>query len=226
MPDSIRHSELVFNLDLYPRQKVDEERVGQLREVLECRGFLPPIVIDTKRRLVDGYHRARAYHDFAGPDFRIPCEIREYASDADLFLDAVRCNAEHGLPLTDADRGYSVALARKHGVTTEQLATVLSVRTERVASLRGLAKPVVRRAAPHVRARARGGPQAERYVEPLKSVDFDQEEVGLREINRLTVMLQRHEIDAGHRHIRQALKNLIAVAIAEMRRKEERGQVA
>jgi hypothetical protein len=205
MSEAVRHSELVFNLDFYPRGEVDEERVDLLVEVLKAGKELPPIVIDQKRRIVDGFHRAKAYRRaFSAGDPEIPCEIREYASDAELLLDAIGANAQHGKPLSVADRRKCVVLADRHGVTVEQLADVLNVRVGRLSSIAetSTTKATVRSAEKRLIER-----EAKAYNDPTGGGVYTPP-VGLRQINEILTSIRAGKLNLEDRMIRLSLENL------------------
>lgn len=202
---TVPHSQLVFNLDFYPRGEVDAERVSILVEALKAGQDLPPIIVDQKRRIVDGFHRARAYRLAFGEKAEIPCEVREYASDAELLLDAIAANAQHGKPLSNADRRKCVVLAERHGVTVEQLASVLNVRVQRVTKLSeaSTTKATVASSEKRLREQERSG-----YVDPYERPSSYNGPIGLREINALLTAIRDAKLDLGDRSIRQSLENL------------------
>ncbi len=98
---------------------------------------LPPIVVDAKsKRIVDGFHRARAKQRHGGDEATIEVVLKSYASDKELFLEAVRLNAAHGRNMTTYDRAHAVILADKLGINREDLAGALRMTIERVDDLR------------------------------------------------------------------------------------------
>lgn len=80
---------------------------GHVRALAEFDGPLPPITVDRRtNRVVDGMHRVAA----ARLRGRREIEVVFVTDDEeDLFVRAVRANAEHGLPLTLADRRAAAA---------------------------------------------------------------------------------------------------------------------
>lgn len=134
---SVAIAELIEDLSLYPRHTVDETHVGTLADALRAGATLPPLVADKKsKRLVDGWHRLRAYRRILGPTGAVEVDLRSYKSDADLFLDAVALNAAHGRRLDRVDQVRVVMLAERVGLSEVQVATVLHMPTERIATLR------------------------------------------------------------------------------------------
>lgn len=206
---TVRYSDLHMDMNLYPRGEVDIERVENLRNVLETGTALPPIIIDQRNRIVDGFHRARA-HQWAGPEFgsAIPCEVHTYKDDAEFFLDAIRRNADHGLPLSKTDQQHCLSLAERHGVSVAQLATVLSVRVERVTGLAQTKSATVGlrpRAAMRRANESNGGGGYMREHDRAFAAPM-----GLAAINALLVALRGgdRKLDLNDREIRKSLETL------------------
>jgi hypothetical protein len=126
-----RVSELVEDFSVYPRDQVDMVRVAVLTEALRAGAEFPPIIAEARTlRVVDGFHRRRAYLSVYGPDHEIVVEVRSYASDADLLLDATIPNCTHGKPLATAEK---LRVARKlvdWGMPIKEFAPLLAVRAD------------------------------------------------------------------------------------------------
>ena len=129
----IRLSDLVCDFDMYPRASVDSVHVRAIRDAIEAGEQVPPIITDEEsKRVVDGFHRYRAWRRVLGSDGEVEVEIRSYDSEADLFADAVRLNARHGRPFAPYDRARSIARAVELGMTTEKIAECIGLRVDRV----------------------------------------------------------------------------------------------
>ena len=78
------------------------EDLGHVRLLAESGADLPPILVHRQTmRVIDGMHRLRAARLRGEPDI----EVTYYdGDDAGAFIEAVRANVTHGLPLTLADR--------------------------------------------------------------------------------------------------------------------------
>lgn len=119
---------LVEDFALYPRNKVDDSHVSDLVRALQAGRTLPPIIADAKsKRIVDGFHRGRAHRKHFGEEAMVQVEFREYASDAELFLDAVELNASHGRKLDRHDQTRIVLRLRELHVPDQQIAIRLHV---------------------------------------------------------------------------------------------------
>jgi len=129
-------AELVEDMELYPRHNVDDGNVGSLAMAIKAGCQLPPIIADSKsKRIVDGWHRARAWKRVHGPKCTVEVELRKYSSEAEIIEDAVRCNAAHGRRLDSMDQTRSAIMLQKHGIPLERIALVLHVPEAQVEKL-------------------------------------------------------------------------------------------
>lgn len=128
---------LVLDFNLYPRGQVSAQHVHYLVEAIEADAKIPPIVIcKSSRRIVDGFHRHRAYHRVLGDDGRIEVVEMTYDSEAALFVDAMRRNNSHGAALTKFDKTHCMLRAEELGITMDQLASALQITTESIGALK------------------------------------------------------------------------------------------
>jgi hypothetical protein len=130
--------DLVLDFSIYPRKEVDSQHASIIQEAIEGGAVLPPMVIEKKtKRVVDGFHRHRAYKRISGndPEFVVTCIEKTYTSEAALFLDAMRFNAEHGRALTKFDRTHCVLLAMQLHVPDKDIAKVLHINVDAVQKL-------------------------------------------------------------------------------------------
>jgi hypothetical protein len=133
---SVPLATLVEDLSIYPRHAVDDANVSHLVWALKSGATLPPIVVDAKSlRIVDGWHRARAYRRVLGPEGVVDVEERHYANEAALFLDSAALNATHGRKLDRIDEIRIINLAADKGITHTQIAHALNLPEERVEKL-------------------------------------------------------------------------------------------
>ena len=133
---TISIAELIEDLSIYPRNELDEANVARLAQALEAGNSLPPIVADKKsKRIVDGWHRVRAYRRVFGPEHVIEAELRAYPDEASLVLDSVEMNARHGRQLNGTDRVRSAVMLEKYGFSSKQIAFALHVTEAQVQRL-------------------------------------------------------------------------------------------
>lgn len=126
-------AELIEDFDLYPRDDVNSVQVTKLLQALEAGEELPPIVVCRKtKRIVDGFHRRRAYIRWRGEAMEVPVHWKDYPNDAALFEDAVRCNSMHGLHLDSQSRTRVTIIAERLGIPLSTQAAILHVTEEEV----------------------------------------------------------------------------------------------
>jgi hypothetical protein len=93
---------------LRARAHLDPITVGRLIDAYNAGARFPPLVVEAHtRRLVDGWHRNAAYETLSIDTIEV--ETRTYASEAELFADAVRLNVAHGQPLSGYDLRSAIA---------------------------------------------------------------------------------------------------------------------
>jgi hypothetical protein len=141
----MRAADCVMDWDLWPRReagKLDSSNIIKLRDAVKTGIELPPIIIDAKsKRIIDGFHRHRMYTRTFGDGVEIDVEVREYASEAEMFLDAMRYNTVHGLGLSTEDKTKCLVKALTFGLSLEDTAKALGLTDDRAEILknRGLA---------------------------------------------------------------------------------------
>ena len=129
----IKVSELVEDFDFYPRMSVDSQHVTMLAEAIEAGAEMPAIIVDVaSKRIVDGFHRARACRRVYGKEGEIAAVLKRYVNDAAMLLEAMKLNATHGRSLTSYDKTHAIALAMKFEIDPEIVAGVLNMKVERV----------------------------------------------------------------------------------------------
>jgi hypothetical protein len=117
-------SDIKLDKKIYPRKTVSELNVGRLVAALSCGTKLPPVTVDANsNRLVDGWHRHAAYSKVGADE--IPVVKKTYATEADLFADAVRLNSSHGEPLDSYSIQNAIIKLEKYGYTREQISLVI-----------------------------------------------------------------------------------------------------
>ena len=124
--EMVRLTDLILDFSLYPRAMVDSTTVSRLVMALECGEQLPPMVADrSTKKVSDGFHRHTAYARVKRDI--VPTIFRDYATEADLFLDALRMNASHGRPLTSFDVRRSLIRCVDLGIDPLRAASVVHV---------------------------------------------------------------------------------------------------
>lgn len=134
--EKLRLDELVEDLRVYPRGAVSDMRADDLAYALDAGAVLPPLVIDRKtRKIVDGFHRARAFRKRHGKDAEVPCIVRDFADDAAMLLESARLNSGHGLPLGRHDQRVVAIRARELGADSAEIAAALGITPQRLITI-------------------------------------------------------------------------------------------
>ena len=124
----IKVADVVFREDLYPRIETSAVTVQKYAEDLSV---LPPIKVNQRNELIDGWHRWTA-HKKNGIEM-IEAEVIETKSDAELLEKAIETNATHGLQLSQADKRdmarkiYHSTPEKERDEKKKHLAAILSV---------------------------------------------------------------------------------------------------
>lgn len=125
-PPTVPLSDLVEDFSVYPRHQVDSTHVTTLALALQAGEPLPPLAVErATTRIVDGFHRARAYRRVFGETGAAPVEWCAYSSPAALILDAIRRNSAHGRRLDAMDRTRAIRMAEVAGATVQAISVVL-----------------------------------------------------------------------------------------------------
>jgi len=132
----IRAVECILDWSLWPRfesKGLDPTNIARMCDALRAGFKLPPVIVDKdSKRIIDGFHRIRAFLKVFGDDVEIEAELREYDSEKDMFLDAVRLNAHQGMPLTPKDKAHAFLKARRWKVPIPEIAKILEMPEEKL----------------------------------------------------------------------------------------------
>lgn len=171
---------LIEDDSIYPREKIDNSHVSSLAHTLESGVVLPPLIVEeTSRRIIDGFHRKRAWQRIFGENVEVPVELRTYASEAELFADAVRLNAGHGRKLDRQDQVRCALRLQALGVGEQQIAVALQ--TTEVSVKNMLVKVVI----------VKHDPATDGELRPAKPVAYPRAGEGPRELNTQQYQVMR-----------------------------------
>lgn len=121
-------ADVIFREDLYPRIETSAVTVQKYAEDLDV---LPPIEVNQRNELIDGWHRMTAHKKVGAATIR--AIVTHTLSDAQLLELAIERNAKHGLQLSQSDkrdmarRIYNATEERRREEKKKYLATILSV---------------------------------------------------------------------------------------------------
>jgi len=132
----VKAASLVLDFDLYPRNNIDSHNVRCIYDAMKAGVRMPPALVDKKsRRVADGFHRVRAVL-LDDPDGEIEIIEKDYKSDKELFIDAMRLNAAHGARLDPCDRNHCVIIAERLSVPIDAVAGALHMPVDKLGGLR------------------------------------------------------------------------------------------
>jgi len=131
--NTIDAAELMEDFDLYPRSSIDSTHVADMAAVIEAGGTLPPIIAEEKtKRIVDGFHRRRAFIRTQGKEAKVAVEWRSYPDERALYLDALRLNSRHGKRISGVDQTRAMINGLNLGLEPLAIAEAFGVKVERV----------------------------------------------------------------------------------------------
>jgi len=127
---------IIVDETLYPRHKISGGNVARLQEALRAGAKLPPVVLDAvTKKVVDGWHRIEAVRRLYGEEAKITAELRSYASQQEMFIDAVALNDSQGLKLTGWDRVRSIMRLMELGAEEAKIRATLNITEEKLRKL-------------------------------------------------------------------------------------------
>ena len=119
---------LVEDFDLYPRVAVNPVNIASLVDVLVAGIDLPPGVADRKsKRIIDGFTRRRSRIKHFGKECKVPMILKDYASEKEMFEDAVNLNISHGLPLSPFEKIKCSVKMKEFGLNLKERASILQM---------------------------------------------------------------------------------------------------
>ena len=137
MTTEMKAAEIVLDYNLYPRHKIDSTHVLHIRSAMRAGEELPPVLVDkASKRAIDGFHRITAALKEFGEEATIRAELRDYDSEAEMLLDAIRTNSGHGHNLSTYDRVRCMVLADEFKVSLKDVATALRCRASEAKDLK------------------------------------------------------------------------------------------
>ena len=134
---SMKCSQLVEDFDLYPRADVDAGHVNQIMDAITSGADLPPVVACSKsKRIVDGFHRCRAWRRIHGDDYEIQVILKDYKNEQELFIEAMRSNSAHGRNMTSYDRTHAIMIAERLEIAIKDVANALNMTADKITAWR------------------------------------------------------------------------------------------
>jgi len=117
-------SKIVRDETIYPRNNANEFTIARMLANFDAGAKFPPVTVTAETyRLVDGWHRVEVYRRRSVD--KVSVTVKQYASEADIFADAVRLNIQHGQPLSSFDVRASIARLMQLGYQRDEIAEVV-----------------------------------------------------------------------------------------------------
>ena len=133
----VKIGDLIFDEDLYPRMKVGWLTAYQYAQAMKAGSVFPPILVgkhEGKLYVVDGWHRIEAKR-ILGEEF-IQAIVKEYASEKDIFLDAIKANVAHGRPLSVQEKVRLINKLEEMNFTQDQISEIVLVPVDMIQKFR------------------------------------------------------------------------------------------
>lgn len=205
-------AELVLDFAFYPRTKIDNHHVNAIADAIKAGTTMPPIIIDKdSKRVSDGFHRVRATARAKGAGASIAVVEKDYPTDQDMLLDAIRMNATHGRNLSPFDRAHAVILCEKLEIDEDAIigalqttaSTLDRLRTTKVART-GRVRVALKQTIRHKAGERLTPDQAEanRRLGGMNQLFY---------VNQLILLLENDLVDPDNEHVAEALTRLAAL---------------
>jgi hypothetical protein len=134
---TVKAASLKLDYNLYPRKEIDSQHLAEMCEAERAGVEFPPVTADREsKRVTDGFHRVLKQLKLFGEGAELQCEFKRYGSEQEMFLDAMRLNANHGHQLSPYDRAHCILIALELKIPETEIALALSVTNERIALVR------------------------------------------------------------------------------------------
>ena len=113
---------VVFDSSIYPRDNPDNTLISKYRDAID---HLPPIVIDRKNRIIDGYHRWQAMvaEGIAECDFI----LFDSDNDRECLMESIRLNSTHGKQLTQKEKKEMAVRLYIQGIADDEIRKIISI---------------------------------------------------------------------------------------------------
>lgn len=127
----LKINEIKVNPNIYPRDAFDSSVVDAYKMAMDKDAVFPPILVGTidgdrkTHNLIDGRHRMEA-NKRRGEAY-ISADIRHFKNAKDAFMEAVRLNTAHGVPLAWDDRAKAMKKLMAWGIEKERILQIVKI---------------------------------------------------------------------------------------------------
>lgn len=141
--EKIMAGELIFDMDLYPRQKINAYSVSRLVEALKSGAKFPPVHADRRTKVLsDGFHRTEAYIRFGGAETLVPVTFHDYKNKREMFVDSLLYNGNHGTPFSVFDIGRILVKSAEMGEKLDKVCRLLNITEYKADKILNRVRPV------------------------------------------------------------------------------------
>jgi len=213
----LKLGKLVLDYSFYPRGDISPFHVREMIEFVKSGGEMPPIVADWKsKRIIDGFHRFRAYKKMYGVEAETAVRLKKYANEGEMLLDAMKCQSTHGRRLTPFDQARCIIKAEDLGLEFIAIASALGMTVERLTEIRvgkiasdSIEPVAVKTTMSHLAGTELTPQQAE----------FNRKAGGMPQgfyINQVIGLLESGSVDWGNEKVVNGLRQLLALLQQEL----------
>lgn len=129
-------NELILDKKFYPRNAVSKILIGQYALAMRQGVKFPPVVVAKymgKNYLIDGWHR---YYATKRCNVKyIQCEISQFTSEREVYIEAVKRNITHGKTYENKEKEKIVLKLKRMGVSIDDISKVTLISNTQVTRL-------------------------------------------------------------------------------------------
>ena len=122
----VKVSELVFDSELYPRNKVSWLTAYSYSQAMRAGEVFPPIrvgLFQGKKYVVDGWHRVEAKR-LLGEEY-VEAVVKRYNDFKSMFVDAVKYNISHGRALSVQEKARIIHKLEEFQFTPAEISQIV-----------------------------------------------------------------------------------------------------
>jgi ParB-like chromosome segregation protein Spo0J len=129
----VKVSELVFDSELYPRNKVSWLTAYSYSQAMRAGEVFPPIrvgLFQGKKYVVDGWHRVEAKR-LLGEEY-VEAVVKRYSAFKDMFVDAVKYNISHGRALSVQEKARIIHKLEELQFSPVEISQIVKVPVDKI----------------------------------------------------------------------------------------------
>lgn len=109
-------------------RKINKQIVGEWVNKMKLGIQFPPMLIDGKsKKLIDGFHRIRAYQQALKVDDEVSVIMKDYKDEGEMILDAYSENNKHGFSMSTFDNKKGLYRLRGLGISENIIQITLGI---------------------------------------------------------------------------------------------------